>query len=47
MAALFGLGIINARLSRLKPIANGAKMLLIGSVAILVGVAVGRIVQNL
>ena len=46
LVALFILGIAQARLSRLKPIINGMRMFLIGGMAIVVGVLVGKIIQS-
>lgn len=45
LVALFILGVSQARLSKLRPAVNGARMLSIGGVAILVGVLVGKIIN--
>lgn len=45
LLALFGLGFAGGKISRINPIKNGFKMLLIGGAAILIGVAVGKLVS--
>lgn len=46
LAALFILGISQARFSKIRPITNGVRMLAIGGAAIVVGVLVGKIIQK-
>ncbi|MGH2567921.1 MAG: VIT1/CCC1 transporter family protein, partial [Bacteroidota bacterium] len=46
LAALFLLGVISARLFGIRIAQNGVKMLLLGGLAIAVGVIVGTLVPN-
>ena len=46
LATLFILGVISARLSHLKLLRHGMKMLIIGGIAIALGVIVGTIANN-
>jgi VIT1/CCC1 family predicted Fe2+/Mn2+ transporter len=47
LLALFLLGVFNGRLFRIRTIRSGLEMLLMGGIAVLVGVAVGKIVEKL
>ncbi|OHB23046.1 MAG: hypothetical protein A2939_05680 [Parcubacteria group bacterium RIFCSPLOWO2_01_FULL_48_18] len=47
LLALFLLGVFSARLSKINFVKGGARMLIIGGIAIAVGVLVGRIATNL
>lgn len=46
LSALFLLGVIGAKISKLNIFRHGLRMLLIGGIAILVGVAAGQIIQK-
>lgn len=46
LAALFLLGILSAKISDLKPIKRGFRMLIIGGFAVLIGLAVGLILGH-